>query len=56
MDQRQIGDAGAGNNEIRDGFVLGNQLIGAARGFAIQTIERGQRGLRIEVDEQGADI
>jgi len=56
MDQRQIRDAGTGDDQVRDGFVLGNQLVGAARGFALQTIKRGQRGLRIEVDEQGADI
>lgn len=38
-----------------NGLVLGDQLVGAARGFAVQAIEPGQRGLCVEVDEQGAE-
>lgn len=55
-DQREMGDAGAGNDLACAGDVLPDQLVGAAGCFVVDAIKRGQRRLRVEINQQGSDV
>ena len=43
-------------SQHRDGFVLGNQLVGFRRGLRCPDDKTKTTGVRIEVDGQGAEI
>lgn len=54
VNQGEVGDTGLGEDLFVPRLVVGNQLEDAARGFVGQGIKRRQRGLVVQVDEQGA--
>lgn len=55
-DQRQVGNARAADDLLQPRFVVRDQFEDAARRFMVETVERRQGRLGVEVDQQGSDV